>query len=154
MNVKKKSQKKEENWAKRVKGSRTPASGAFWQYKEDVVVPGLYEWMFQHKFTAKDYYILKELDVDILYKNAAKRCKTPAFVIEFDTYTFVILEKTFEIKTEKLEMKGKQLKIKLKDLEKAWMDGITLEVKVKGMPYIIVSDDWFIDKYIDRKSVV
>jgi hypothetical protein len=84
----KQSRKHENRLAKRVGGSRTAASGAFWQRKGDVRSKEL---LIEHKWTGKKQVTIKSEVLKKITREAILDSRTPVLGIHLDGENYVIL---------------------------------------------------------------
>jgi hypothetical protein len=97
----KQSQKHEKRLAKRVGGSTTAASGAFWSRKGDVRSDDL---LIEHKWTGKKTKTIKAEELEKITTEAIIDGRTPVFGISLNNKNYVILvENDFIEMREKLK---------------------------------------------------
>ena len=84
----KQSQKHEKRIAKRIGGSRTAASGAYWQRKGDVRSDDL---LIEHKYTGKKSFSVKSDVLKKIMREAILDGRTPVLGIHLDGEDYVIL---------------------------------------------------------------
>lgn len=84
----KQSQKHEKRIAKRIGGSRTAASGAYWQRKGDVRSDDL---LIEHKYTGKKQTTIKSEVLKKIMREAILDGRTPVLGIHLDGEDYVIL---------------------------------------------------------------
>jgi hypothetical protein len=97
----KQSQKHEKRLAKKVGGSKTAASGAFWSRKGDVRSPDL---LIEHKWTGKKSFSIKALEVEKIVMEAIIDSRMPVFGISLNSKNYVLLtEDDFLEMREKLQ---------------------------------------------------
>jgi hypothetical protein len=97
----KQSQKHEKRLAKRVDGSTTAASGAFWSRKGDVRSDDL---LIEHKWTGKKTKTIKAEELEKITTEAIIDGRTPVFGISLNNKNYVILvEDDFIEMREKLK---------------------------------------------------
>lgn len=97
----KQSQKHEKRLAKKVGGSKTAASGAFWSRKGDVRSPDL---LIEHKWTGKKSFSIKALEVEKIVTEAIIDSRMPVFGISLNDKNYVLLtEDDFLEMREKLQ---------------------------------------------------
>jgi hypothetical protein len=97
----KQSRKHEKRLAKRVGGSTTAASGAFWSRKGDVRSDDL---LIEHKWTGKKTKTIKAEELEKITTEAIIDGRTPVFGISLNNKNYVILvEDDFIEMREKLK---------------------------------------------------
>jgi hypothetical protein len=97
----KQSQKHEKRLAKKVGGSKTAASGAFWSRKGDVRSHDL---LIEHKWTGKKSFSIKALEVEKIVTEAIIDSRMPVFGISLNNKNYVLLtENDFLEMREKLQ---------------------------------------------------
>jgi hypothetical protein len=97
----KQSQKHEKRLAKKVGGSKTAASGAFWSRKGDVRSSDL---LIEHKWTGKKSFSIKALEVEKIVTEAIIDSRMPVFGISLNNKNYVLLtEDDFLEMREKLQ---------------------------------------------------
>ena len=97
----KQSQKHEARLAKKVGGSKTAASGAFWSRKGDVRSPDL---LIEHKWTGKKSFSIKAVEVEKIVTEAIIDSRMPVFGISLNNKNYVLLtEDDFLEMREKLQ---------------------------------------------------
>lgn len=97
----KQSQKHEKRLAKKVGGSKTAASGAFWSRKGDVRSHDL---LIEHKWTGKKSFSIKALEVEKIVTEAIIDSRMPVFGISLNNKNYVLLtEDDFLEMREKLQ---------------------------------------------------
>jgi len=97
----KQSQKHEKRLAKKVDGSKTAASGAFWSRKGDVRSHDL---LIEHKWTGKKSFSIKALEVEKIVTEAIIDSRMPVFGISLNNKNYVLLtEDDFLEMREKLQ---------------------------------------------------
>ena len=97
----KQSQKHEKRLAKKVGGSKTAASGAFWFRKGDVRSHDL---LIEHKWTGKKSFSIKALEVEKIVTEAIIDSRMPVFGISLNNKNYVLLtEDDFLEMREKLQ---------------------------------------------------
>jgi hypothetical protein len=97
----KQSQKHEKRLAKKVGGSKTAASGAFWSRKGDVRSHDL---LIEHKWTGKKSFSIKALEVEKIVTEAIIDSRMPVFGISLNDKNYVLLtEDDFLEMREKLQ---------------------------------------------------
>jgi hypothetical protein len=84
----KQSQKHEKRLAKKVGGSKTAASGAFWSRKGDVRSHDL---LIEHKWTGKKSFSIKALEVEKIVTEAIIDSRMPVFGISLNNKNYVLL---------------------------------------------------------------
>ena len=84
----KQSRKHEDRLAKKVGGSRTAASGAFWSQKGDVKSADL---LIEHKFTGKKQTTVKSDVLKKIMREAILDGRMPVLGIHLDGENYVIL---------------------------------------------------------------
>jgi len=84
----KQSQKHEKRIAKRIGGSRTAASGAYWQRKGDVRSDDL---LIEHKYTGKKQTTIKSDVLKKIMREAILDGRIPVLGIHLDGEDYVIL---------------------------------------------------------------
>jgi hypothetical protein len=84
----KQSQKHEKRIAKRIGGSRTAASGAYWQRKGDVRSDDL---LIEHKYTGKKSFSVKSDVLKKIMREAILDGRIPVLGIHLDGEDYVIL---------------------------------------------------------------
>lgn len=84
----KQSQKHEKRLAKKIGGSRTAASGAYWQRKGDVRSDDL---LIEHKYTGKKSFSVKSDVLKKIMREAILDGRTPVLGIHLDGEDYVIL---------------------------------------------------------------
>jgi len=84
----KQSQKHEKRIAKRIGGSRTAASGAYWQRKGDVRSDDL---LIEHKYTGKKQTTIKSEVLKKIMREAILDGRIPVLGIHLDGEDYVIL---------------------------------------------------------------
>ena len=95
----KQSQKHEKRIAKRIGGSRTAASGAYWQRKGDVRSDDL---LIEHKYTGKKQTTIKSDVLKKIMREAILDGRMPVLGIHLDGENYVIL-----LEDDFLEMRDK-----------------------------------------------
>jgi hypothetical protein len=95
----KQSRKHEDRLAKKVNGSRTAASGAFWSRKGDVRSSDL---LIEHKWTGKKQCTVKSDVLKKIMREAILDGRMPVLGIHLDGENYVILSEH-----DFLEMRGK-----------------------------------------------
>lgn len=97
----KQSQKHEKRLAKKVGGSKTAASGAFWSRKGDVRSHDL---LIEHKWTGKKSFSIKAAEVEKIVTEAIIDSRMPVFGISLNEKNYVLLtEDDFLEMREKLQ---------------------------------------------------
>jgi hypothetical protein len=97
----KQSQKHEKRLAKKVGGSKTAASGAFWSRKGDVRSHDL---LIEHKWTGKKSFSIKAAEVEKIVTEAIIDSRMPVFGISLNDKNYVLLtEDDFLEMREKLQ---------------------------------------------------
>lgn len=97
----KQSQKHEKRLAKKVGGSKTAASGAFWSRKGDVRSHDL---LIEHKWTGKKSFSIKAIEVEKIVTEAIIDSRMPVFGISLNDKNYVLLtEDDFLEMREKLQ---------------------------------------------------
>ena len=97
----KQSQKHEKRLAKKVGGSKTAASGAFWSRKGDVRSHDL---LIEHKWTGKKSFSIKAAEVEKIVTEAIIDSRMPVFGISLNNKNYVLLtEDDFLEMREKLQ---------------------------------------------------
>ena len=97
----KQSQKHEQRLAKKVGGSKTAASGAFWSRKGDVRSHDL---LIEHKWTGKKSFSIKAAEVEKIVTEAIIDSRMPVFGISLNDKNYVLLtEDDFLEMREKLQ---------------------------------------------------
>ena len=97
----KQSQKHEKRIAKRIGGSRTAASGAYWQRKGDVRSDDL---LIEHKYTGKKQTTIKSEVLKKIMREAILDGRIPVLGIHLDGEDYVVLsEHDFLEMREKLK---------------------------------------------------
>lgn len=97
----KQSQKHEKRLAKKVGGSTTAASGAFWSRKGDVRSPDL---LIEHKWTGKKSFSLKAEVLEKIVTEAIIDSRMPVLGISLNSKNYVLLtEDDFLEMREKLQ---------------------------------------------------
>ena len=97
----KQSQKHEKRLAKKVGGSKTAASGAFWSRKGDVRSHDL---LIEHKWTGKKSFSIKATEVEKIVTEAIIDSRMPVFGISLNNKNYVLLtEDDFLEMREKLQ---------------------------------------------------
>lgn len=97
----KQSQKHEKRLAKKVGGSKTAASGAFWSRKGDVRSADL---LIEHKWTGKKSFSIKAVEVEKIVTEAIIDSRMPVFGISLNNKNYVLLtEDDFLEMREKLQ---------------------------------------------------
>lgn len=97
----KQSQKHEKRLAKKVGGSTTAASGAFWSRKGDVRSPDL---LIEHKWTGKKSFSLKAEVLEKIVTEAIIDSRMPVLGISLNNKNYVLLtEDDFLEMREKLQ---------------------------------------------------
>lgn len=97
----KQSQKHEKRLAKKVGGSKTAASGAFWSRKGDVRSHDL---LIEHKWTGKKSFSIKAVEVEKIVTEAIIDSRMPVFGISLNDKNYVLLtEDDFLEMREKLQ---------------------------------------------------
>ena len=110
----KQSRKHEDRLAKRLGGSRTAASGAFWNRKGDVRADGL---LIEHKWTGAKSFSIKSEVLEKIVKEAIMDGRTPVLGFSLNSKNYVVLEENDFIEIwEGLQRKepapdGKELEI-------------------------------------------
>jgi hypothetical protein len=95
------SQKHEKRLAKKVGGSKTAASGAFWSRKGDVRSHDL---LIEHKWTGKKSFSIKAIEVEKIVTEAIIDSRMPVFGISLNDKNYVLLtEDDFLEMREKLQ---------------------------------------------------
>lgn len=84
----KQSQKHEKRLAKKIGGSRTAASGAYWQRKGDVRSDDL---LIEHKYTGKKSFSIKSDVLKKIMREAILDGRMPVLGIHLDGEDYVIL---------------------------------------------------------------
>ena len=84
----KQSQKHEKRLAKKIGGSRTAASGAYWQRKGDVRSDDL---LIEHKYTGKKSFSVKSDVLKKIMREAILDGRMPVLGIHLDGEDYVIL---------------------------------------------------------------
>lgn len=87
----KQSQKHEKRLAKELGGSRTAASGAFWQRKGDVRSDYL---LLEHKWTGKKSKTIKSEELKKITNEAIMDGRTPVFGLHLDGDDYVVMLET------------------------------------------------------------
>jgi hypothetical protein len=97
----KQSQKHEKRLAKKVGGSKTAASGAFWSRKGDVRSHDL---LIEHKWTGKKSFSIKAIEIEKIVTEAIIDSRMPVFGISLNDKNYVLLtEDDFLEMREKLQ---------------------------------------------------
>ena len=97
----KQSRKHENRLAKKIGGSRTAASGAYWQRKGDVRSDDL---LIEHKYTGKKQTTIKSEVLKKIMREAILDGRTPVLGIHLDGEDYVVLsEHDFLEMREKLK---------------------------------------------------
>ena len=100
----KQSQKHEKRLAKKVNGTTTAASGAFWSRKGDV---RSYDLLIEHKWTGKKSFSLKAEVLEKIVKEAIIDYRMPVLGISLNSQNYVLLtEDDFLEMREKLQDNG------------------------------------------------
>ena len=100
----KQSQKHEKRLAKKISGSRTAASGAFWSRKGDVRSTDL---LIEHKWTGKKSFSLKANVLEKIVTEAIIDSRMPVLGISLNNKNYVLLtEDDFFEMREKLQNNG------------------------------------------------
>ena len=100
----KQSQKHEKRIAKKVGGSRTAASGAFWSRKGDVRSDDL---LFEHKWTGKKSFSLKADVLEKIVLEAVIDSRMPVLGLSLNNKNYVLLtEDDFLEMREKFQDNG------------------------------------------------
>lgn len=100
----KQSQKHEKRIAKKVGGSRTAASGAFWSRKGDVRSDDL---LFEHKWTGKKSFSVKAEVLEKIVLEAVIDSRMPVLGLSLNNKNYVVLtEDDFLEMREKLQDNG------------------------------------------------
>ena len=100
----KQSQKHEKRIAKKVGGSRTAASGAFWSRKGDVRSDDL---LFEHKWTGKNSFSVKAEVLEKIVLEAVIDSRMPVLGLSLNNKNYVLLtEDDFLEMREKLQDNG------------------------------------------------
>ena len=84
----KQSRKHENRLAKKIGGSRTAASGAYWQRKGDVRSDDL---LIEHKYTGKKQTTIKSDVLKKIWREAILDGRTPVLGIHLDGEDYVVL---------------------------------------------------------------
>ena len=146
----------EKRIAKSIGGKRTIGSGNLWFDKEDVKNS---EWLIQTKATDKEFYNLKSIDIKKLIVNSKKTHRKWAFVIEFNSSNILKRKIFVGIDVNEAEqildadlmygfedVKGKQIKIKVEDMESNWLTGdfVLYSFKRDKIDICFISDEDFL----------
>lgn len=85
----KQSRKHEDRLAKKLGGSRTAGSGAFWHRKGDVRTPEL---LIEHKWTGKKSFSLKSDVLEKIVNEAIMDSRTPILGISLNNVNYVVMQ--------------------------------------------------------------
>ena len=91
---KQKSDKQENRLAAELQGKRQPASGSRWGYRRDVITP---DFLVEAKTTESGSFRVADRDLEFLRTQAYEKGKVPAYIIEINNNSEVVVLPTSDI---------------------------------------------------------